>query len=70
MQSLSASTNIARKIEWTTLKVRWGPDPLISNDEVYIRQPRTTQQALQESYKPLNNPRDDQCIGKYVNLKI
>ncbi|CAF3577830.1 unnamed protein product, partial [Rotaria sp. Silwood1] len=64
VQSLSISDGIKRKIEWNTLKIRWGPDPLVSNDEVYVRQPRTVQQALQEQYKQLPNALGEQCAGK------
>ncbi|CAF2792253.1 unnamed protein product [Rotaria sp. Silwood2] len=64
VQSLSVSDGIKRKIEWDTLKIRWGPDPSVSNDEVYVRQPRTVQQALQEQYKPLPDTLGEQCVGK------
>ncbi|CAF3990789.1 unnamed protein product, partial [Rotaria sordida] len=64
VQSLSISDRANRKIEWNTLKLRWGPDPLVSNDEVYIRQPRTVQQALQEQYEQLPDILEKQCIGE------
>ncbi|CAF4027657.1 unnamed protein product [Rotaria sp. Silwood2] len=64
MQSLSISDRVKRKLEWNTLKIRWGPDPLVSNDEVYIKQPRTVQQVLQEQYKHLPDALEKQCIGK------
>ena len=61
---VTLSVHAARKVEWNTLKVKWGPDPLLSNDDVYIRQPRTVQQALQEQYEKLPNGLGDRCIGK------
>ncbi|CAF0866076.1 unnamed protein product [Rotaria sordida] len=64
VQLLSISDRANRKIEWNTLKLRWGPDPLVSNDEVYIRQPRTVQQALQEQYEQLPDTLEKQCIGE------
>ncbi|CAF2738007.1 unnamed protein product [Rotaria sp. Silwood2] len=66
MQSLSISDRVKRKLEWNTLKIRWGPDPLVSNDEVYIKQPRTVQQVLQEQYKHLPDALEKQCIGKHI----
>jgi hypothetical protein len=47
------------------LKLKWGPDPLLSNDNAYIRQPRTVQQALQEQYEKLPGGLGDQCVDKY-----
>ncbi|CAF0984312.1 unnamed protein product [Adineta steineri] len=61
---LLPSTNVKRVVEWNTLKVKWGPDPLVTNNDVFVRQPRTVQQALQEQYKKLPNGLGDQCIGK------
>jgi hypothetical protein len=61
---LSASlTSAPRKVEWNTLKLRWGTDPLVSNDETFVRQPRTIQQAMQENYEKLPNGLGDQCVG-------
>lgn len=53
-----------RPIEWNTLKLKWGPDPLVSNNGSFNRQPRTVQQALQEQYEPLPNGLGNQCMGK------
>ncbi|CAF1085166.1 unnamed protein product [Adineta steineri] len=61
---LLSPTNVKRVVEWNTLKVKWGPDPLVTNDDAFVRQPRTVQQALQEQYKRLPNGLGDQCIGK------
>ncbi|UJR19483.1 hypothetical protein I4U23_022612 [Adineta vaga] len=61
---LSSSQRINRKVEWNTLKIIHGLDPLVSNDKVFIRQPRTVQQALQEEYEKLPNGLGDQCLSK------
>jgi hypothetical protein len=61
---LLSPTSVKRTVEWNTLKVKWGPDPLVSDDDVFVRQPRTVQQALQEQYQKLPNGLGDQCIGK------
>ncbi len=60
-----ASGSDQRTIEWSTLKLKWGPDPLISNDDSFTRQPRTVQQALQEQYEKLPDGLENQCIGKH-----
>ena len=58
------SNSQARRIEWNTLKVRWGPDPLAMNNETFVRQARTIQQAEQENYENLPNILGDSCVGQ------
>lgn len=64
-RNANAQTNSqARKVEWNTLKARWGPDPLTTDGESFVRQPRTVQQAQQERYEKLPTASGDSCVGK------
>lgn len=51
------------------MKLKWGPDPLISNNGSFNRQPRTVQQALQEQYEPLPNGLGNQCMSKTLGYR-
>ena len=68
LHSSALSNSQPRRVEWNTLKVRWGPDPLVTNGDSFVRQPRTVEQALQEQYKKLPTVNKNRCVGKIIDL--
>ena len=68
LHSAALNSSQPRLIEWNTLKVRWGPDPLVTSGDSFVRQPRTIRQALQEQYEKLPIAHKNRCVGKIIHL--